>query len=936
MKEKLAKIGMNIAGVICKVSPVFFVVIFILLLSSAFSWASQSVDYLCELGVTYYKMGRYDDALSEFKKVLILEPENRIASSYINTIFVNESQPVPYAGQQPQYAGIPGPNLNNRSSEKEKAINKAFAQAGAMAGEQPKANPEKDEDGINLGGLKISGEAQARMGFSSGGDAIWKRANWDLNEYNWRMLSNNAFDNKENTYDPRIYDRLRVNLDTGRDEGFDFHGNITVDPWSFTGKSSKYTITSSGGDSADVEFKYWSNTGYTVNQTVNTTSMGNSISFPEVKVHDSKFGAYTVKGNFTLPAADVFTVPETKIYRQFQPVREMWVDYKQSNLKLRAYPIGYENQALSFDDPLRLSNNRKWWEDSPWIRAWQPGQLNTGVTPQDFTRGYWDNSLSSYTRDSEGQRLTALRGFSFDFNPSEETSFVTSVATPKTLWQDYSEVDNVISASRLKQRVADNLSLGLTGTTRFGFNNNNQSRPDARNYVGGVDASYEIIPGLQTNFEVAHSASMYDISNKEYRTKLSGNAYYVSIMGRFPFESIMDTKYGYEGIMPAKEEGDFTKFRLFASRMDESFDQPLSSYGETRDDEWWGRHMHFRKPFKYYYQGEGQMMTWDDIKNSRLGNGIDIGRSVLGLRIESLAFDKALSNLIDVRNVHSTDNKFVENVFRDELTWELTDKLTGKFLGIYHRLPKTKAGVDPYLFDPVTKTYYANSVIEDGKDPSVATGSLGANYDFTDWLSLNGIWEYTNDLSLGYDNFPRGVLNSQGLGTTYYQNGSKYRQNLISLYSQGYFPKPPYYYINVFKTGLSIRPANNLEFYLDYTRNPFEKAGQIDDNMNHIGLEMNYSPFKKLSMFFRYTYSRWQDLDKLISTGDTGLTGHNNFFAEFTYRQSEDQDFTFQYGEASRNPYNGGVLDIGWDPYGGSLRTIDTAHIFRMYYRKKF
>ncbi|MCX5710675.1 MAG: tetratricopeptide repeat protein [Candidatus Omnitrophica bacterium] len=556
MKEKLAKTGMNISGVICKVSPVFFIVISLLVLSSGFSWANQSVDYLCELGVTYYKMGRYDDALSEFSKALMLEPENRIAANYVNNIFMSEGQPEDStSSKQAQYASSPDSSPGKQSLEKEKAMNKAFAQAGAMSSEKLEASPEKEESGINLGGLKISGEVQARMGFSSGGDAIWKRANWDLNEYNWRRLSDNAFDHKADTYDPRIYDRLKLNLDTSRDEGFDFHGNITVDPWSFTGKSSKTTVTSAGGDTATAEFKYWSNTGYTVNQTINTAK-GNSISFPEVKVTSNKIGAYTVKGNFTLPSTDTFTVPETKIYRQFQPVREMWVDYKQSNLKLRVYPIAYENQALSFDDPLRLSNNRKWWEDSPWIRGWQPGQINNaGTASEDFTKGYWDNSLSSFTRDSEGQRLTALRGFSFDFNPTDETSFETSVASPKTLWQDYPEVDNIISASRLKQRVADNLSLGLTGTTRFAYNNNNQSRLDARNYVGAFDMGYEVVPGLQTNFEVAHSESMYDISTEQYRTSKNGNAYYASIMGRFPFQSIMDTKYGFDGIMPDKEEG---------------------------------------------------------------------------------------------------------------------------------------------------------------------------------------------------------------------------------------------------------------------------------------------------------------------------------------------------------------------------------------------
>jgi hypothetical protein len=407
------------------------------------------------------------------------------------------------------------------------------------------------------------------------------------------------------------------------------------------------------------------------------------------------------------------------------------------------------------------------------------------------------------------------------------------------------------------------------------------------------------------------------------------------LVGRFPLERISSTEYGYDGILPAKDEGSFTKFRLFAARMDESFDQPLSSYVETRDDEWWGRHLHFRKPYKNYFEGEGQMLTFDDIKNFRVGNGIDIGRSVLGFRLETLALDKSLSNFLDVRNVHATNNKFLENVFRDELTWQPTEKFTAKFLGIYQALPHTVGGIDPYIFSPETRRYYTNSSIEDGEDPSVSTVSLGGKYDFTDWFSFNGLWEFTNDLSLGLDNYPRRLLSNSNNGYTYYQNGNKYRETLNFLYSQGYFPKPPYYYINIFKAGMSVKPADNLEFYLDYTRNPFEKAGQIDDNMNHVGLEMNYSPFKKLSMFFRYTYSRWQDIDKLIS-GINKVTSHNNFFAEFSYKQSEDQDFVFQYGEASRDPFGGGILDIGWDPFGGALETIDTQHAFRVYYRKKF
>ena len=105
-----------------------------------------------------------------------------------------------------------------------------------------------------------------------------------------------------------------------------------------------------------------------------------------------------------------------------------------------------------------------------------------------------------------------------------------------------------------------------------------------------------------------------------------------------------------------------------------------------------------------------------------------------------------------------------------------------------------------------------------------------------------------------------------------------------------------------------------MDIYLDYTCNNYRKAGQVDDNMNHVGIELAYTPMPKFSMFLKYTYSRWQDLQS-IAQGIEKTIGHHNAFAEFIYRLSADEDFTFQYGEASRDPYMGSVLDIVWDPY---------------------
>jgi len=958
--------------------------------------ASEAAQYLCDFGISYYRQGRYDDALSAFNKVLLVDPANGTAKTYIDKIFsLSTSQPsvqpltkvvepvkiqkitpkadvkaVPEMKQSVQ----PVVKAQSKSPDKktiDKAQDQAFKKAAGLLKQEnavlvnkPKApalkksvqideysredimnntlenaltplsdsEEEMGKEPMTLGGIAITGEVQARMGFTSD-EAIWKRANWDMNERNWRLLSQNAHNNGINTFDYRIYDRLKMNLDTNKEDGFDFHSNVTVDPWSWTGKSARVTTpTSAFGDTADIQLLYWSNTGYTINQTVFTNRLGNSINLPESKVVRSGVDGFLVPGAFD--PSDTFTIPQLKIYRQFQPVREAWFDYKQKGLKLRFLPIGYENQALNFDDPLKLSNNRTWWEDSPWTRAWKHGNENSGLTPVDFTKGYYDNSLSYFVRDSEGQRLTSLRGVSLDYAPSENTSLVSSLSSPKGYWQDYSEVDNVISATRLKHMLKPYIGLGFSFTTRLGLNVDTKDRVDNRNHVVAGDLSYEIFDGLLANAEVATSRYITDISSSEYKTKYTGGAYYFSLTGRLPRMSIINVPYGYAALQPGEDEKFFNKFRFFVARMDANFNQSLSSYSETRDDEFWGRHLHFRRPFQYYYQGEGQMLTWDDISSFRVGNGIDKGRNTIGLRIESKLWDNKVENFFDVRNVHGTNNKFIENVARNETKVKITDKLSSKFLGIYQEMPRTKGGYDPYLFNSLTGLPYQNTSISDGVDPSIGTASFGAEYEFTDWLSWNGIYEFTNDITLGYDGFPRNVFSSNNMGYTYLDSDRYYRELNTFLYNQQYFPAPPYRYYDIFKTGLRFAPLKNLEFYVDYTYNDYKLAGPVDDNMNHVGFECSYMPSPKFSMFLRYTFSRWRDLNYLSINTDP--TDHHNFFAEFTYRKSENEDFTFQYGEAMRDPYMGGVLDIGYDPFGGSMKTIDTEHIFRLYYRRKF
>jgi len=163
-----------------------------------------------------------------------------------------------------------------------------------------------------------------------------------MNEKNYRMLSYDAFNRKENTFDPRIYDRLRFDLDTQNQYGPGFHSTIMIDPWSFTGKSDKITLTGAGGDAVEVELKYWGNTGYTLNEALMTLRNGDSLNLPEIKTHNHKTYPTQVKTAF----GNIFNIPEMDIDMQFQPVRELWFDYKQEDVNFKIYPLHMKTRRL--------------------------------------------------------------------------------------------------------------------------------------------------------------------------------------------------------------------------------------------------------------------------------------------------------------------------------------------------------------------------------------------------------------------------------------------------------------------------------------------------------------------------------------------------------------------------------------------------------------
>lgn len=905
-------------------------------ITQAFS-QSQATEYLCERGKVAYEQGKTDEALGDFNKVLEIDPDNQFAKKYVNLIFQEVKQPVSaYIDQEKT-------DIVSASPQAPIALSKDAAMDMAMS-DLEGSNQTKNTDGFTdaaqidpldkdkprgflIGGLRVTGEMLLSAGVASPDDFIWKRANYDMNERNWRMLSETAYNNRFNTFDARVYDSLSVNLDTENPSGFNFHTNITVDPWSFTGKSEKTNLTSAFGDSVGVELRYWSNTGYTREGTLYSDRFGNTFLTPELKVQNNMTDPFVTTGGFW--PADSLSVPALKIKRTFQPVREFWFDYinPDAGIKFRAFPIAYQDQAFSSDDPLNITNHHKWWAASSWLKRYTPGRYNPFGA--DYTKGVWDDAYST-VRDSNGRYLTALRGFSFELGSAEETLFSTTVATPKDLWQPYEEVDNYITASRLKHYVKDNFSLGATFTSRTGLDVDNKNRTDSRNYVGGADLSYEFIEGLKAQAEVLASQSYYDQTSSQYGTKGRGNAYYFTIINRYPQKELISLADAYNASKKDKEESFMMKSKFFLARMDESFDSSLSNYRYTRDDDYWSRHISFRRPFGYFSPGlSSAYVDQGGLDATRLGDGIDKGRSVIGFRVENF-YENIFSNLFDLRNVHKTDGKYVETVLRDEMTFRPIEKLTLKGLLLYQNLPKTQGGFDSFSFDSDTDIGLINDAVSDGADPSIKTGSLGIEYAFQEWIKANLVWERTNDYYLAYGNFPNGMFNSANLGRIYSENGNTYRGWIRWLYSQGIFEQAPYPFYNIYKAGIDFSPMDKMNIYLDYTYNDFKMAGQNSDNMNHIGLQMVYEPTEKMGFCFKYTYSLWKN-PVLVNEGSTKTTGHHNFFGEFRYLLSKDDELSLQYGE-------GNASSIGslYDPTGGSLLTIDTAHIVRAYYRRKF
>ena len=780
--------------------------------------------------------------------------------------------------------------------------------------------------------VKITGVARTSFGINPDGSMTFNRANGNLTERNFSLLSRDQLFNEQNTYDPALYTSLKVKLDAPVTSFATTHLSLAFDPWSYVGKSKEVIVNGVGGDSAKIQYFSWGNTGYTIGRPFYTLQNGDAFSIPEQKINGGNIvPATTIHSSYT----NIYNVPDMKLEYSFQPIREAWVDIKpEKDATLRVFPMALQDQAQTTDDPFRLSNNMIWWEESPWISSWRPGQKATPTgNPESIFKGYWDRDLAFSTRDSDLQRLTALRGASFKMYPDADNLFEATIASPKTLWQDYQDVTAVPASVRGKHYFNEQAYIGTVANAHQGYNN---GKKDAENYTGGIDGGYVATDWLMLNGEYAISKSRYDEKFDDYATKKNGNAYYISLMtSSSPMESMI--RKDYYGLAAAEKTENFFKTRLYFSRMDDQFESSLANYRETSKDSFWSRHFTFYPNTYRYMPGPGASFSEDDIAPFAIGTGINYGRNVIGWRGDTDLVQGRVHGLADFRRVMNNANKHVETVARTQWQLQATDKLMTKAMFLWHALPKTKAGIDPFLTSNLGDGEpLQNAAILGGNDPSAKTGALGAEYSLTNWAKINGVWEYTNDSAMGSNYFPQGIMSSAFLGTELQGVGqANYIKFTPFLYNQGVFDQPPYNMYNVFKTGLELIPTDAWHMYFDYTINPRHFAGNIDDNVNHWGAETSYVPNKYVGFFARYTYTRWIDIQSLnLGPSVLKYRGYSNLYFETRMLLPSEVIFSIKYGVGPT--YNLETASTNPDLSYYTNPVLSTQHIIRVTCEKRF
>jgi tetratricopeptide (TPR) repeat protein len=759
-----------------------------------------------------------------------------------------------------------------------------------------------DNINSNIAPSQISGEYRIAFGATSD-DFIWKDANAEYHnmpgDTSWRYIYGS---DRHNTYDKQIYSRLKLDADAHITDTVSGFGQVVIDPWTFVGRKTVYA-TGSGGDNVKINYKYWSNARTTIDETYRTDK-GDIVNLNENKVIDGKTSAASYTGLDDW-GANTFNIPEVEIDRMYVPLRKLWLEYDKEPYQAKVFAMAGQEEALTSDDPMRLSNNKAWWEESPWLDSYDASRVFTRPG-NPIKGGRWIRNLSFMARDSEDTRLTFLRGASFSADFANGGLVEMVAATPRNLWDSYEQASSIPAALRIQSPITDRLTLGGLYTFKGGVH---KQSLEAMNNMGAFDGSYRIFDNTELFGQFAASNMRIDEANG-YKNDYTGYAGSAGIKNRGTFG------------MPGKTDNRYELKAMFAS-MGEKFFPGLSNYRMTRKEFEFAKHIYF-----------------DDLNPQNevimFGDGIDIGRNAFSLNTKAEFPDLNMDTRFDFRTVYSTGNEHIEDAYRFEGTYKPTDRLRLKGLAFYKRLPKTKQGIDPLInaknsYSAFTD-YFAyddiwlrNEDIQAGKDPSIGAFSAGLQYDFTDYFTGEGIYESTNDPK----DFPRGLLNNVWVEDSY-SDGQTWDSIVPFLYSQSFFGLPPYNYYNIYKARFMYQPFDPLKITLRYTYNDNKYAMATDDNATAHGIEFEYKPCPRTTLGFLYQYTRQRDLYKQI-VADEGYNydGHHNIFASFDFQINHEQHLRIMYGS-----YVG--YDYAYPEDTAGLPALDTRHIVRFVYTGTF
>lgn len=718
-----------------------------------------------------------------------------------------------------------------------------------------------------------------------------------------------------NTFDPEIYNQLLLNIDFSPADRINFYTQIVNDPWSLVGTTGEHKVLTDLpiGDvpSVRLNLKYWGNLDATIPETYRARDHYR-FNFPSLSVNDSHTTAITLQGKDNEEKINIL-FPAMDIDYEYRPIRKMWVDLGDEDMKVRVFALADETQALTSDDPLGLSNHKDYWQPSPWLYQYVPLQRYEDVFGvQSISRGYYSDGLASYARDSEGNRLVLLKGASLEAR-NDGWTVQGTVAAPYTPWdENYFDHNNASAAVRIKKEVSERVTLGTTYTARKGYVDD---KTTDEGQVGSVDIEYKINDASTVKGQFAGSFRESDLKQAIHEeTDYEGYAYKLSLQSEYDH---------------AKWDGhSATEFSF--THMDKDFEPLLSTYHSTRDDKFWGTHLRFEER--------------PDIEPFRIGDGIDVNRFVFRFHWKEKLFKERFYNLFDARNVHKAHNTaYVETVIRDEVTYKINSQLTAKGLFRWRGLPRTTPGIEPGLTafyfpkDDVDQNdfFIRNTAVEGGKRADQFTYSVGLQYEINPRWAVEGIGERTNLIP----DFPRGLLVDFSRDPNERVEALQIERMVPFLYGQNALKAvPPYPYYNIFKERIIYRPAEDLKFVLHATQNTYKFATGIDDNITHVGLSAEFKLSKKLSLFSDYTYSRQSAVHELVAlNGPTGdyngvpveYKGHHNFYVSGDYQINPETIFRMEYGV-----FGLGSISDAYDPYSVStfyLPTVDTEHLFRAY-----